>query len=269
MSEARPTANPVLCLGIDPSSEVLEVWGVPDSPEGLGMFVSAIVPLVVESGCSVVKPQVAFYERHGVSGMRALAVLLQDLRTHGITVIGDAKRGDIGSTMAGYAEAWLTAGSDFEVDALTVVPYQGVGALETVLSLAAENSKGVFVLAATSNPEGWDTQGALRSDGFSVAQGVVRDLAQWVSQHPGTTPTHGIVLGATLSSADFGIHLEDHPGMPILAPGFGHQGVPLSAASSLFPPTSPVLAVVARSVLLTGPAGFSDAVRVAKSELHS
>lgn len=261
--------SPVLCIGIDPHPEVLEVWGVPDSAPGLGMFASAIVPLVAESGCSVVKPQVAFFERHGVAGMRALALLLQELRSHGITVIGDAKRGDIGSTMAGYAEAWLNPGSDFEVDALTVVPYQGVGSLEPVLSLAAEHSKGVFVLAATSNPEAWETQRALRSDGSSVAQGVVRELAEWVTKHPATTATHGVVLGATLVSADFGIHLSDYPGMPILAPGFGHQGVALSTVSALFPATSPVLAVVARSVLLAGEAGFSDAVSASESELRS
>ena len=186
----RP-GSPALCLGIDPHPEVLDAWGAPDSAEGLGRFVKDIVPLVVDSGCSVVKPQVAFFERHGIAGMRALGLLLQDLRSSDITVIGDAKRGDIGSTMAGYAQAWLTPGSDFEVDALTVVPYQGVGSLEPALSLAAEHSKGVFVLAATSNPEAWETQRALRSDGSSVAQGVVWDLAQWVAEHPTTTSTHG------------------------------------------------------------------------------
>jgi orotidine-5'-phosphate decarboxylase len=269
MRERLRAGSPLLCIGIDPHPEVLEAWGASDSAEGLGNFVSDIVPLVVDSGCSVVKPQVAFFERHGLGGMRALAVLLQDLRSRDITVIGDAKRGDIGSTMAGYAEAWLTPGSDFEVDALTVVPYQGVGSLEPALSLAAEPSKGVFVLAATSNPEAWETQRALRSDGSSVAQGVVWDLAQWVAEHPTTTSTHGVVLGATVMSADFGIDMSDYPGMPILAPGFGHQGVALAAANTLFPATSPVVAVVARSVLLTGQAGFLDSVRAAGSELRA
>lgn len=260
---------PALCIGIDPHPEVLEAWGAPDSAEGLGRFVADIVPLVVASGCSLVKPQVAFFERHGVAGMRALALLLQGLRSSDVTVIGDAKRGDIGSTMAGYAQAWLTPGSDFEVDALTVVPFQGVGSLEPALSLAAEYSKGVFVLAATSNPEARETQRALRSDGSSVAQGVVRDLAQWVAEHPSTTSTHGVVLGATVMSGDFGLDMSDYPGMPILAPGFGYQGAPLAAANTLFPASSPVVAVVARSVLLTGQAGFLDAVCAAESELRA
>ena len=269
MRDRLRAGSPALCIGIDPHPEVLEAWGASDTAEGLGSFVSDIVPLVVGSGCSVVKPQVAFFERHGLAGMRALAVLLQDLRSRGITVIGDAKRGDIGSTMAGYAEAWLTPGSDFEVDALTVVAYQGVGSLEPALSLASENLKGVFVLAATSNPESWETQRALRGDGSRVAQGVIRDLAQWVAQHPATTSTHGVVVGATVVRADFGIDMSDYPGMPILAPGFGHQGAALAAASTLFPATSPVMAVVARSVLLTGQVGFLDAVRAAEGELRA
>lgn len=269
MRQSLLAGSPVLCVGIDPHPEVLEAWGVPDSDSGLGAFVRAIVPLVVESGCSVVKPQVAFFERHGVAGMKALALLLQDLRGHGVTVIGDAKRGDIGSTMVGYGEAWLTPGTDFEVDFLTVVPYQGVGALEAVLSLSAEHSKGVFVLAATSNPEAWATQRAIRSDGVSVARSTVDELAQWVAKHPVAASTHGVVLGATIVSADFGIDMTDYPGMPILAPGFGHQGAPLSGASSLFPATSPVLAVVARSVLLAGESGFVDAVHASEGELRS
>lgn len=269
MKDRLPVGNRVLCVGIDPHGSVLEAWGMPDSGEGLVEFVNTIVPLVVDSGCAVVKPQVAFFERHGLAGMRALALLLGDLRSRGLVTIGDAKRGDIGSTMEGYAEAWLTPGSDFEVDALTVVPYQGVGALEPVLALAAEHAKGVFVLSATSNPEARDTQRAMRSDGLSVASGVVRDLAAWVDLHPSTVTTHGVVVGSTLTSADFGIDMTKHPGMPILAPGFGHQGVSLSSARSLFPETSPVLAVVARSVLLTGEQGFVDAVRAAEGELRS
>jgi len=248
MKDRLTIGTPVLCVGIDPHRSVLEAWGVPDSAEGLGHFVHTIVPLILDSGCSVVKPQVAFFERHGVAGMHALALLLGDLRSHGIVTIGDAKRGDIGSTMEGYAQAWLTPGSDFEVDALTVVPYQGVGALEPALALAAEHSKGVFVLSATSNPEAWD-------------------LASWVTRHPSTVSTHGVVVGATLTNTDFGLDMANYPGMPILAPGFGHQGAALSSAKSLFPETSPVVAVVARSVLLRGEEGFVAAVQTAEKEL--
>jgi orotidine-5'-phosphate decarboxylase len=267
-SQTRPHER-LLCVGIDPQPEVLDAWGVADSEAGLAAFLNTIVPLIVESGCRVVKPQVAFFERHGVAGMRHLALLLGELRSHGIITIGDAKRGDIGSTMVGYAEAWLTPGSDFEVDFLTLVPYQGLGALEPALSLAMHSNKGVFVLAATSNPEARATQTALRHDGLSVAQGVVRDLAGWVEQKSASAPHFGVVLGATVNPGDYGLDMASYPGMPILAPGFGHQGATLSDAKILFPGSSPVYAVVARSVLLSGEDGFRAAVAAAQEELHS
>jgi orotidine-5'-phosphate decarboxylase len=269
VSAERNRSLRTLCVGIDPHPSVLEAWGCADSDAGLASFVSRIVPVLVDSGVRVVKPQVAFFERLGVAGMRQLAVLLGELRALGIVVIGDAKRGDIGSTMSGYADAWLAPGSDFEVDFLTAVPYQGVGALEPALRLAAEHDKGVFVLAATSNPEAGDTQKARRADGMSVAHGVVDDMSKWVLNNPGTQSRFGVVVGATVSLSDFGFDMSDYPGMPILAPGFGYQGAELSQASTLFPDTSPLFAVVARSVLLAGEAGFTDAVRSAEGDLHS
>lgn len=269
MMGALSPGAPTLCVGVDPHPSVLEAWGVGDSSAGVSNFAQAIVPLLVESRCRWVKPQVAFFERHGVLGMGALALLLGDLRSQGITVIGDAKRGDIGSTMAGYADAWLSPGADFEVDALTLVPYQGVDALEPALSLAEQHGKGVFVLAATSNPEARETQAALRGDGVTVAGGVVQELARWVDGHPSSHHTHGVVMGATVSSVDCGVDFSDYQGMPILAPGFGYQGAKLQDAKNLFPPTSPVLAVVARSVLLSGPGGFVDSVVQSERELSA
>lgn len=269
MGSTASPENRHLCVGIDPQPEVLAAWGLPDSEAGLAAFSSALVPLLVESGCTLAKPQVAFFERHGVAGMRHLALLLGELRSHGIVTIGDAKRGDIGSTMVGYAQAWLTPGSDFEVDFLTVVPYQGLGALEPALSVAHHNHKGVFVLAATSNPEARGTQSALRHDGVTIAHGVIRDLAGWVDHHFADVARFGVVLGATIAPGDYGIDLRSYPGMPILAPGFGHQGAQLSDASGLFPDSSPLYAVVARSVLLAGEKGFLRAVRAATDELYS
>lgn len=268
MADNARTFPATLCVGVDPHPTVLEAWGLPDSEAGVAEFVGAIVPLLVEAGCEVVKPQVAFFERHGVAGMRQLAVLLGDLRSRGIVAVGDAKRGDIGSTMEGYAKGWFTPGSDFEVDYLTVVAYQGLGAVAPALSLAADNGKGVFVLSATSNPEAALTQSARRQDGLSVAHGVISDLQAWKAQNPGATQ-HGVVLGATVSPRDYGIDLTDYPGMPVLAPGFGFQGASLSDARGLFPATSPLFAVVARSVLGAGREGCVEAIRAAKAELGS
>ncbi|MBT5575646.1 MAG: orotidine-5'-phosphate decarboxylase [Microbacteriaceae bacterium] len=260
------SADRVLCVGIDPHPAVLEMWGCPDSPVGLATFSQQLPALLEEAGCRVVKPQVAFFERHGVKGMQTLAELLGELRRRDIATIGDAKRGDIGSTMVGYAQAWLVPGADFEVDALTLVPYQGLGALEPALSLSLGNSKGVFVLAATSNPEARETQMARTPDGVSVASSVMGYLRAWTEAHPGSRPTHGVVLGATMTLSAYGISLSDFPGMPILAPGYGHQGAKLGEARASFPATSPLFAVVARSVLMEGPERFVDAVDGARKE---
>lgn len=258
-----------LCVGLDPQPAVLEAWGLPDSESGLKAFVRAIVPVLESSRCEVVKPQVAFFERFGVAGMRHLAVLLGELRSRGIFTIGDAKRGDIDSTMSGYAQAWLTPGSDFETDAVTLVPYQGLRALEPALTLAGEHDKKVFVLAATSNPQARETQMAIRSDGRTIAHGVVDDLWRWVEDCSASADAYGVVVGATVAVSDYAFDLRDYPGIPVLAPGFGHQGAVLSDAHSLFPETTPVTAVVARSVLLHGEAGCAGAIEAASAELSS
>ncbi|MEK9599539.1 MAG: orotidine 5'-phosphate decarboxylase, partial [Pontimonas sp.] len=84
MTSHSPADQVTLCVGLDPQPAVLEAWGLPDSELGLESFVRAIVPVLESSGCKVAKPQVAFFERFGVAGMRQLAVLLGELRTRGI-----------------------------------------------------------------------------------------------------------------------------------------------------------------------------------------
>jgi len=197
-----------------------------------------------------------------------VAEFLAECRERGIVTIGDAKRGDIGSTMSAYAHAWLSPGADFEVDALTVTPYLGVGALEPALELAATHDKGLFVLAATSNPEAWSLQSAIRSDGHTVAGGVVADVVQWCDQQaPDTTDGIGFVVGATIETHSLGLGLDLHPVRPILAPGYGAQGAVLGQHSQHFPNQRRLIAVVARSVLTGGPQGFVDRVQSAVSEL--
>jgi orotidine-5'-phosphate decarboxylase len=224
---------------------------------------------VASSGVTVVKPQVALFERCGVAGMKALASLLGSLREAGLLVIGDAKRGDIGSTMEGYADAWLRPGSDFEVDALTLVPYQGLGALEPALERAHDHNKGVFVLAATSNPEARVTQSARRDDGHTVAGGVVHDLHVWASQRGFPPETYGVVVGATVDTRALGVDMAALPGMPVLAPGYGAQGAALSSARDDFAGSRHLLPVAARSVLSAGPEGLVQAIDGALAEVAS
>lgn len=260
-------SGPALCVGIDPHPALLESWGFEDNAEGLERWSVVVAELVASSRARIVKPQVAFYERMGLAGLRSLATLLGTLRSNGLLVIGDAKRGDIGSTMEGYADAWLRPGSDFEVDALTLVPYQGVGALEPALERAHSHDKGVFVLAATSNPEGSVTQSARRQDGHTVAGGVVHDLNGWVQTHGSTPENYGVVVGATVDTGALGVELDSYPALPVLAPGYGAQGASLSSARTDFPASRHVLPVVARSVLSTGPDGCGDAIELALAEV--
>ena len=265
--QALTASGPALCVGIDPHPALLESWGFCDTVEGLTCWSALVGDLVASSGATVVKPQVALFERCGLGGMKALASLLGSLREAGLVVIGDAKRGDIGSTMEGYADAWLRPGSDFEVDALTLVPYQGLGALEPALRMAHDHNKGVFVLAATSNPEARVTQSARRDDGHTVAGGVVRDLHGWVSSGDFSPESYGVVVGATVDTGALGVDMAAFPGMPVLAPGYGAQGATLASAGADFAGCRHLLPVAARSLLTAGPDGLLHAIGSALAEV--
>ena len=237
-----------LCVGIDPHPGTLHSWGLPDTAIGVREFASQLVDTCLEHDIRVVKPQVALFERLGVAGMSTLAELIQSARERGARVIADAKRGDIGSTMAGYAEAWLAPGGDFESDGLTVSPYLGTGSLEPAMAAAAEHHKTVFVLAATSNPEADALQSATTSSGVSVAQSVLNDLQQR-SQLADAVPALGAVIGATVNLAERGVELGSDWSLPILAPGFGHQGARLADIRDIFGAHSAlVIPTVSRSV---------------------
>ena len=108
----------------------------------------------------VVKPQVAFFERWGSAGLSALEEVMAAAREAGLLVIADAKRADIGSTMEAYASAWLDPASPLVADAVTVVPYLGIGALAPAFDLAAASGRGVIVVVRSSNPEGRSLQEA-------------------------------------------------------------------------------------------------------------
>ncbi|MCR8671414.1 orotidine-5'-phosphate decarboxylase, partial [Agrococcus sp. HG114] len=142
-----------LCVGIDPHPALLERWGVGADAPGAERFGRTVVEAAA-GRVGVIKPQVALFEALGPAGLVALERVLADARGAGLITIADAKRGDIGSTTLGYAAAWLEPGAPLEADALTASPYLGVGALEGLFAAAERAAKGVFVLAATSNPEG-------------------------------------------------------------------------------------------------------------------
>ena len=258
-----------VCLGIDAHAHLLAEWGLPDSADGARSFglraVEAAVGVV-----GVVKPQVAFFERHGSAGYAALEEVISVARSAGLLVIADVKRGDIGSTIDAYGEAWLTPGSPLEVDAMTLVAYQGVGSLSGPIALARANDKGVFVLAATSNVEAYPLQSAVLQTGahhrLSVAAGIVTEVDA-INGGAGLGSV-GVVIGATVGFADYGIDPGLLASTPILAPGFGEQGAVLSRLPALYGAAAAnVVANLGRSVLKAGPAGMRAALQAQVDEL--
>ena len=261
-----------LCVGIDPHHGLLDAWELPDSADGMREFGLRVVA-AVSGRAGIVKPQVAFFERHGSAGYAALEDVLAAARAADLIVIADVKRGDLGTSVDAYGDAWLTPGSPLEADAMTAVAYQGLGSLEGVLDRAEAAGKGVFVLAATSNPEAFATQTATRADGLSVAGGVVADVGAWnVASGAGTATgslgSVGVVVGATLRLADFGLTATSLAGMPVLAPGFGHQGARIAQLPELFGDAAQnVLVSASRSILSAGPSGLEAAIDAAVAEV--
>lgn len=250
-----------LCVGVDPHPALLQSWGLKDSAAGAREFGLRTVDAAA-GRVGVIKPQIAFFERFGSKGYAALEDILKMARLAGLLVIADVKRGDIGSTVDAYGAAWLTPGSDLEVDAMTAVAYQGLGSLSGVLAMADRYGKGVIVVTATSNPEAAATQTAVRSDGRMVAQALADDVAAL----PGTG---GLVLGATIDLATYRISPESLAGVPILAPGFGAQGARLNELPARYGAAAPqVAAHVSRELLEAGPDGIEAAIETAQAELR-
>jgi len=257
-----------LCVGIDPHAGLLRAWGLPDSADGVRDFGLRVVEAVA-GRAGVIKPQIAFYERHGSAGYAALEEVLAAARSAGLLVIADVKRGDLGTSVDAYGEAWLTPGSPLEADAMTAVAFQGLGSLEGVLDRAEAAGKGVFILAATSNPEAFTTQTATRSDGLSVAAGVVADVAaRNAASATDALGSVGVVVGATVALSDFGLTDDSLAGMPVLAPGFGAQGARIAQLPELFGSAAQnVLVSASRSILSAGPTGIEAAIDGAAAEV--
>lgn len=253
-----------VCVGMDPHASILENWGLEGSVEGLKEFSRLCVEAFEDTAC-VVKPQVAFYEAFGSAGFAVLEDSIRALRAQGVLIVSDAKRGDIGSTMAGYAHAWLSDDSPLVSDAVTVSPWLGFGSLDPVFELAEATGRGAIVLAATSNPEAPEVQRSRpyrENNGvgeYTLAQYVVDNVAERNSRHEGAGNL-GVVVGATVDNPP---DLRNINGM-ILMPGVGTQGGTMEdvrriAGSSV----SLVSPNVSRGVLREGPkvSALRDAVR--------
>jgi orotidine-5'-phosphate decarboxylase len=238
-----------LCVGIDPHAGLLDAWGLPDDASGLERFSRTVVEALADR-VAVLKPQSAFFERHGSAGIAVLERVTADARAAGALVLLDVKRGDIGSTMQGYADAYTDPARPLAADAVTASPYLGTGSLTPLLDTALAHGAGVFVLALTSNPEGPQFQHARTADGRTVAQTVIDEVAARNAgvEGPGSV---GLVVGATVG--DTGHDFSAVNG-PLLAPGVGAQGATAADLRTVFGAAlRNVLPAVSREVLRAGP----------------
>ncbi|WPF84031.1 orotidine-5'-phosphate decarboxylase [Sanguibacter sp. 4.1] len=284
-----------LCAGIDPHPGLLDAWGLTDDAAGLRTFALTVVD-ALGGRVAALKPQSALFERHGSKGVAVLEEVIAAAREVGTLTVVDAKRGDIGSTMAGYAQAYLADGSPLAGDALTVSPFLGAGSLTPAVELALATGRGLFVLCLTSNPEGHEVQHARSAGGESVAAQVARFAAELNAAElgavelgtvdlgaPGSSASEsaadrgsgglgsiGLVVGATIGDAprSAGVDLAAVRG-PLLAPGVGAQGAGADELAAVFGDArSQVLASSSRGVLAAGPdvAALRTAAKTAADE---
>lgn len=254
-----------LCVGIDPHPGLLRAWGVGDDVAGLEQFARGAVAAIAPEA-AVVKPQSAFFERFGARGIGVLEQTVADAQAAGALVLIDVKRGDIGSTVAAYAAAYLDPASPLGADAMTASPYLGYGSLKPLVEAARVYGAGVFVLALTSNPEGASVQRA-QAGGTTVAQQVV-DAAAADNVGAESLGPVGLVIGATVG--ELGVDISGLHG-PVLVPGLGAQGGTPADLGRLFGATPGVLPSASRSVLGAGPdpVALRTAVRVQVDELRA
>ncbi len=254
-----------LCVGLDPHPGLLAEAGLPDSAAGIERFCETILE-AVGGQVAAIKPQSAFFERHGSAGIAVLERVLTSSASAGTISILDVKRGDIGSTMSAYAQAYLLDSAPLAADAVTLSPYLGYEALRPGIEMAQAHGRGVFVLALTSNPEGASVQ---RQGHPSVAARMIdhvsaenarsfdaRDLDVSRDDAESAPGNVGLVIGATcadaLSELDLLGPLRSSEAI-VLAPGVGAQGAtPADVAAAFSGHTSYVLAPVSRGVLAQG-----------------
>jgi orotidine-5'-phosphate decarboxylase len=259
----RATAGP-LVWGLDPSGPLLDQWGFGDTPDGLDRFADIVLP-VAACTVGVVKPQSAFYERHGWRGIRTLTRLIADARSAGLLVILDAKRGDVGSTNDAYAQAYLGKDAPMAADAITVHPYLGLGAMTAFVTRAHQSGSAVLVVTRSSNPEGRPMQAP-------VEAGLLREIGVLNAElAPGALGPVGAVIAPTADSGlDLALDLASANCL-FLAPGVGAQGASSQDVARVFAACPDrVMPSASRSLLAAGPDGsrLRDAVAALAGEFR-
>lgn len=246
--EAIVAGRGALCVGLDPSPAAVRAWGLEPDAAGIERLARGLIAAVGDL-VAVFKPQAAFYEPYGAAGIAVLERVLADIAQTGALSILDVKRGDIGSTMSGYARAYLSPGAPLAADAITLSPYLGFDSLTPAFDLAEAHDRGVYVLCRTSNPEGPQVQTATTAAATSVAQAMVDGAA--ARNTASGVGAIGLVIGGTLERLD--LDLGRFTGS-ILVPGIGAQGGSVGALGTLFgAAASQVLPSASREVMSAGP----------------
>jgi len=190
----------------------------------LDEFCEAAVEAAQDTACAV-KPQSAFFEALGVSGIRSLAKCVKLARSKGIPVIMDGKRGDIGNTAAAYAAAYLDPSSELAADALTVNPYLGPDTLGPFVNAVKQWEAGLFILVKTSNPGSGVFQDAELQSGGSLFMKVAEVVGRLAEESTGACGYSdvGAVVGATYPE-ELPLLRRTLPACVFLVPGYGAQG---------------------------------------------
>ena len=229
-----------LCVGLDPTlafvpekiqKEAFAQYGetLEGAAEAVWQFNKGILDAVWDV-IPAVKPQIAMYEQFGLPGLMAYQKTVDYAQEKGLVVIGDVKRGDIGSTSAAYAvghlgrvqvgAAWVPA---FHEDFITVNPYMGSDSVRPFMDVCKEEKKGLFILAKTSNPSSGEFQDRL-IDGRPLYEWVGEKIASWGEELMGDSYSYvGAVVGATYPEQGKRLR-EIMPKAYILVPGYGAQG---------------------------------------------
>ena len=236
----RQKGNPI-CVGLDPRLDQLPKALLDEAVSKFGRTPQAGAEAILAFNRGLLdalapiapacKPQIAFYEELGWEGVRAYAETVRYARERGMLVIGDAKRGDIGTTAQAYARAHLAGVSDdgfcagFDADALTVNPYMGRDTLEPFTKICTQNGRGIFVLVKTSNPGSGDLQDLAVEGGKPIRDVVATMVAEIGAPLRGACglSSVGAVVGATYPQQARDLR-RLMPDTIFLIPGYGAQG---------------------------------------------
>jgi orotidine-5'-phosphate decarboxylase len=265
---ARDRFGP-LVLGADPHGPLLGTWGLSDDADGLERFADIVLKAAAGTA-GIIKPQSAFFERHGWRGIRALARLVSEARSAGILVVLDVKRGDVGSTNEAYAQAYLGQGAPVQCDAITVHPYLGLAAMGSYVDRAHESGGCLFVVTRSSNPEGRAIQNAITGRASCVAQQLLSDIGAINTRlvPEGIGPV-GAVIGVAAGEPE--LDLAGASAL-FLVPGVGAQGTTARDVARTFEACPDrVLPSASRSLLAAGPdaAALKDAVARLSAEFRA